>query len=293
MNEERRSAVRPARHLAYFAIGALVSLAASVFAVGVAFGLSGVSGPTGGMAATSAVLCVALLLLSRWLLRREGATLTDLGLMLDRERLRQFGLGLAIGAVLFLGVAGAQSAAVGARWDFLGGVGFRAASIGLATTFVLVLAEELLFRGVALRSLRALYGDRRAVVLTALLFGGYHLLQSENWAMGAVFTFLTATLGGLVFGWAAVRSAGLALPLGLHLGGNWVQASLTGFGPAVESGAEPTVHALWRISLSSADVRALTAPDLLPHLPYIVALALAAVLVGRFIDDPHSRPRAT
>jgi membrane protease YdiL (CAAX protease family) len=38
-------------------------------------------------------------------------------------------------------------------------------------------------------------------------------------------------LGGVVFGWAAVRSSGLALPIGLHLGGNRIQASVLSFQP--------------------------------------------------------------
>ena len=42
--------------------------------------------------------------------------------------------------------------------------------------------------------------------------------------MGWVFRLGMPTLGGLVFGVAMIRSGGLALPIGLHLGGNWVQA---------------------------------------------------------------------
>jgi membrane protease YdiL (CAAX protease family) len=274
----------PARAFILFALGALASLVASVFVVGSAFGMLGVTEPRAGMVGTSLALCIALLALSRRLLRAQGATLADLGLPVDRARLRQLVLGAAIGVTLLLGVAGAQSMLVGARWDFSGTAGLRAAAIGLALTFALVLAEELMFRGVALRSLRALYGDRAAVLLSALLFGGYHLLQSDNWAMGAVFTFLMPTLGGLVFGWAAVRSGGLALPLGLHLGGNWVQASLAGFAP-VDPAATGAAQTLWRIPVAAADVGLLTAPDVLPHLPYLIALAFAALVVFRTTDD--------
>src|SRR4029079_16572678 len=138
---------------------------------------------------------------------------------------------------------------------------------------------ELLFRGVALRYLRSLYGDRAAILLSGVLFGAYHLVQSQDWAMGAAFRFLMPTLGGLLFGWAALRSRGLALPLGLHLGANWVQSSIAGFAPNVL--ADAPVHALWRIPISIDDVRVLTAPDIVPHLPYVIAMAVAAAATWR------------
>jgi uncharacterized protein len=113
------------------------------------------------------------------------------------------------------------------------------------------------------------------VLLSAFLFGVYHLMQSDHWAMGAVFTFLMPCLGGVLFGYAAVTSNGLALPLGLHLGGNWVQSALAGFAPL---GSEAPL-AMWQIPLSVAAVQTLTAPDLLPRLPYIAGVTLAAVVV--------------
>lgn len=284
MTQQAVAAASPARQLVLFTLGALAALIASVFIVGSALGMLGITDQGTGMAATSIVLGAFLLLLSRRVLRAEGAGLADLGVIPSRARLRQLGFGLSIGTVLFLAVAAAQSAAVGARWDFLGVDGLRAAIVGLLITTAFVLVEELLFRGVLLLSLRRLYGDRGAVVLSALLFGAYHLLQSGNWAMGAGFTFVMPTIGGLLFGWAAIRSKGLALPIGLHLGGNWVQASLAGFGPVVESTSGSPVQALWRIPISAADVSALTAPDLLPHLPNLVALALAAPVVWKAFE---------
>jgi membrane protease YdiL (CAAX protease family) len=66
--------------------------------------------------------------------------------------------------------------------------------------------------------------------------------------------------GGLVFGYALIRTGSLAVPIGLHWGGNWAQS-------------------VWTVRLSDEQLRALTAPDLLPHLPYLAALALACLMV--------------
>jgi membrane protease YdiL (CAAX protease family) len=98
--------------------------------------------------------------------------------------------------------------------------------------------EELLFRGYAFQQIVRLGAPGTAVVLTAAAFGAYHQLGAG--------VFLMPALGGLVFGYALVRSGGLALPIGLHWGGNWVQA------------------------LTS---------EAMPRVPYVVALALMALAV--------------
>lgn len=229
-------------------------------------------------ALTSGLASVGLLAVSAVLLRLEGARLADLGLPTNARRLLTLGAGVSVSAPLFFLVAWIQSLMVGASWSFQSWQGVTAAAVGLMLVTSMVLAEELLFRGLALRYLRAMCGDRAAIGLSAVLFGAYHLVGRDYWAMGAVFQFAMPALGGLLFGWAAVRSGGLALPIGLHLGGNWLQASVAGFSVQTDRAAVTTVEALWRIPISSADAQALLAPDLVPRLPYLTAIAAAAVL---------------
>lgn len=263
------------RLFALFVVGALAALLGAVLLVGFVGGIAGGLSAGRSTLAVGLTLGVALLALSLWGQRAAGESFSALGLTWDRRRRREFAFGVVLGLALFLGVAGVQSAMVGATWQFAGLSGVLAAISALGLTFVLVLVEELLFRGVALRQLQRILGDRSAIMVSAVLFGVYHLVQSGNWGMGAVFAFLMPALGGALFGFAAVRSNGLALPLGLHLGGNWVQAALAGFAP---NGATAT-DAMWRIALSSTDVQTLMAPDLVPRLPYLVALLLTAVAV--------------
>ena len=201
----------------------------AVFAAGFALGIIGAVRPMVAMALASAVASAALLLMTLGLLRREGLGMSALGLPVSGQRAREFALGFVVSAALFIAVAWTQSAMVGASWAFQGAPGARAALWGLPLAASMVMAEELLFRGAALRYLRQIFGDRSAIVVSAACFGAYHLIGSQHWAMGAVFQFLMPMAGGLLFGWAAVRSGGLALPIGLHLGGNWVQASIAVF----------------------------------------------------------------
>jgi hypothetical protein len=55
-----------------------------------------------------------------------------------------------------------------------------------------------------------------------------------------------------------------------------LSGALAEFAP-ITLAPDASVHALWRIPISAADVRILTAPDVIPQLPYVVALALLTV----------------
>jgi membrane protease YdiL (CAAX protease family) len=273
----------PLIRLVLFLIGAAASLAIAIAAGSAATGMIGGVRPIAAMALISALASAAMLLVTAGLLHMEGVSISALGLPLDRRRVGELVAGFVLTAMLFLAVAAIQSAMVGATWQFRGVSGLFGALADLPLVLCLVLAEELLFRGSVLRSLRAIAGDRWAIALTALAFGAYHVIGSQNWAMGLAFQFLMPTLGGLLFAWAAVRSGGLALPIGLHLGGNWVQASVAVFAPHTIPGGGEAAAGLWRIPISASDVQVLTAPDLLPRLPLLLAFAIAAALTWRWL----------
>ena len=72
--------------------------------------------------------------------------------------------------------------------------------------------------------------------------------------------------------YAALRTGSLALPIGLHLGGNWITSSIFGLG--VDRG-----NALWGAPLNEIQIHARVVPDLVPHLPYLAAVAALGVFV--------------
>jgi membrane protease YdiL (CAAX protease family) len=86
----------------------------------------------------------------------------------------------------------------------------------LATAVVLApLAEEVIFRGVMLPAIARSAGASRALVLTAVVFGLFHV---PSHGAGAV----APALLGVVFGWARLRTGGLAAPIALHALNNLV-----------------------------------------------------------------------
>jgi hypothetical protein len=122
--------------------------------------------------------------------------------------------------------------------------------------------------------------------VSSILFGIYHVVGSGMWGIGTFFTFGMPALGGILFGLAALRTGGLALPIGLHLGGNWVQANVLSFRPEVH-GRMP--EALWTAPISRTQFHALTAPDLMIHLPFITVMVLMTITTV-LIFRPQGRP---
>jgi hypothetical protein len=273
-------------------IGFLILAAAALVVAGLLVALvSGLPGsmPRGTVATWLYGTCFSLLLLAAtWLaLRLDGESLSALGLTITSQRVGEFGFGFLTTAILFAASALVRATAVGASWQFWGAGGLRAAVIGLPIALMLALGEELVFRGYGFRQLVAACGARPAIVLSALAFGLYHLAMAgfRPWGMGAVLFFALPALGGLLFGAAVIRTGGLALPLGLHFGGNWVQASVLGLG-AAGGGAQPA--AVFTAALTPPQAEALTAPDFLPHLPYLLAVAIAGLVVARWRTDSRS-----
>jgi CAAX protease family protein len=269
---------RPLGRFATFSVACLVAWVTPGPLLGLANGLTGgaLRGSIGGW--VYAVAALLLLLGITWFaLRGDGQSLAALGLPGDSRRWREFALGVTITSILFAAAALARAYWVGASWNFEGLPGMRAALIGLPIAFLLMASEELVFRGYGFRQLIAACGAPMALIISSLAFGFYHLAQTGfgMWGIGAFWVVALPALGGFVFGVAMIRSGGLALPLGLHLGGNWVQASVFRLG-AQPDGAPA---ALFSAPLTTTQTQQLWSPDLPAHLPYLLVVATAAFLI--------------
>ncbi|RYZ38581.1 MAG: CPBP family intramembrane metalloprotease [Myxococcaceae bacterium] len=175
------------------------------------------------------VLFLAVLLASRVCLRLERRSLASLGLMPGARAGRDLGLGvlggmLLVGAVAFLvGVSGgfhlvraeqaSASVLVKAAWTMLG----------------VALFEEVLFHGYAFQ--RAIHGlgVRWAQVLLSIIFCLAHPFSPDMEGSTRAVAMLTTFLAGWMLGLCYLRTGQLALPVGVHLGWNWMLGCL-GFG---------------------------------------------------------------
>ncbi|MFI5045421.1 MAG: CPBP family intramembrane glutamic endopeptidase [Acidimicrobiia bacterium] len=88
----------------------------------------------------------------------------------------------------------------------------------VATVLVVApVAEELMFRGVLLRSLLRRVGPGAAVLVSAVAFGLVHLL---DFTVGSLIALPVLVLFGVVSGWLAVRSGDLGRSILFHAGFN-------------------------------------------------------------------------
>jgi membrane protease YdiL (CAAX protease family) len=124
----------------------------------------------------------------------------------------------------------------------------------IATCVLAPVLEEMLFRGVLLRSFLMQQPRWAAISYSALFFGAAHL---------NVYQFALAFLLGLLLGWLFERSRSLIPCIALHAGLNsWVFAS-TEIGAADSAAAQQTASSSWLLAAVAAVVGALLLKRLL------------------------------
>jgi membrane protease YdiL (CAAX protease family) len=123
------------------------------------------------------------------------------------------------------------------------GLDLRVLALGTLVFAIAGLVEELLFRVLVLGGLRRLlHSAGAALVLSSLAFAALELVTTS----GTTTLSVTSTvLGGFMYGIAYLRSGRVWLPVGLHVGWNWVQGTILGFpvsGTTDYSGAFATLR---------------------------------------------------
>lgn len=100
------------------------------------------------------------------------------------------------------------------------------------------LMEELLFRGYPLFKLAGALNTRWAILITSIGFALYHYNGTSTLSS----LFLGPGVWGVVFCIAAIQSNSIALPLGIHISANFLQAIV---------GLKPDYLSIWHSSVVS------------------------------------------
>lgn len=161
-------------------------------------------------------------------LRRQG--FSDLGFRLDRHWLGEFAAGVGLSLLAMLAIAGLMWAAGGVRFRIDPAANVLQLGTALYAFLCVALFEEVLFRGFAFQRLVDGLGVWPAQALLALLFALGHYGNPGMHGATEAWATIDLMLGAILFGLAYVRTGSLALPIGLHLGWNWTQGALLGFG---------------------------------------------------------------
>ena len=119
--------------------------------------------------------------------------------------------------VVFLGLFGEPSVYtdLGTTWE---SGWIDVALLMIAVAIVTPIAEELMFRGYILDSIRRIHGDWPAIIGSAILFGLVHI---NPFLVGQAF------IGGVIYGWIRIRTGSLLPSIACHMIWNIMALSVT------------------------------------------------------------------
>jgi membrane protease YdiL (CAAX protease family) len=174
---------------------------------------------------------VVMVLVATWVctrLRRER--LDSVGLRLDRRWARELAWGIALGGGTLLLAAGLIAAIGGVRFELDPARSVAHLAFGLYLFVSVSVLEELLFRGFLFQRLVAGLGVWPTQLALAALFALAHWGNPGMEGITKAWATIDIALAAVMLGLAWLRTRSLALPIGLHLGWNWTQGHLLGFG---------------------------------------------------------------
>jgi membrane protease YdiL (CAAX protease family) len=189
--------------------------------VGTALGSAIHVGPPGVYIWTrNGVVLVAMLAIYKLAIRRLGDDPRDD--LPAKGALPNLGIGILVGFLLMTASV-AVAALLGIYLPLGQGDGSQLEHALIAGAVMPAFMEELLFRGILFRWIEQFAGSWVALVLTALLFGGVHILNpGATWFS----SLAIATEAGLLLGGAYMLTRSLWLPIGLHAAWNFTQGEI-------------------------------------------------------------------
>jgi len=198
-------------------------------------------------AAYPAGLCAVLLLASWLFLTLEARPLRSLGLRLGAAWARDYGKGLLAGMAVILLTAALLFLLGGFHLARNPASGAGTLASGAVLYLVPAVNEELGFRGYLFQRLEWGLGTWGGLALLSLLFATAHLGNPGQAGALRLLAFVNIFLAGVLLGLAYLGTRSLALPMGLHLGWNWTQGTLLGFGVSGTSATGLFSPTLWNL----------------------------------------------
>ncbi|WND04062.1 type II CAAX endopeptidase family protein [Temperatibacter marinus] len=173
--------------------------------------------------------------LTKVYLRTDTLTMGDLGMTLSPGSWMRFSLSLVVGMAFFGAFFVAYLLFTPVKIvPILEPNYLNTIFVSLLSFVMLGVMEELVFRGYFMKKLETAIGIRGAIYLTSIAFGLYHGITIDSITGPAIWGLLYAVL--------AYWSKGLAIPIGFHIGANYIQALF--------SQKEKWVSGLWNFDVT-------------------------------------------
>lgn len=237
-------------------------------------------------------LSTAIILAAGWIcLAFEGKPFSAMGYRMNTRWAGELGLGVLAGAGIMVLTALLTLGAGGFHWVRGGGT-LASTGWGLLLFVIVGFNEETLFRGYLFQRLVAGLREWPAQVLMAFLFALAHWSNPGMSGATKVWATLNIALAAVLLGLCYLKTKSLALPIGVHIGWNFTQGNLLGFGVSGTSEAkgllQPVFHS--RPEWLTGGTFGLEA-----SLPCAVVCLVAVILLARWKGrglsaDPSTAP---
>jgi membrane protease YdiL (CAAX protease family) len=235
MNKELEHLVGFRRFVSRFTIAKLVVFSAPLFAIlvvsqllmqGVAHAVPVSARPLWWLVSKSLYAAAMLWLYSLQVRYFERRPVSELA---PRDAAPRVTAGMIVGFGLFSSVLAFLY--LGGYADHVQFGGFAGLTTQASASLGAAVGEELLFRGAIFRITEEWLGTTAALIVSAVLFGAAHGLNSSATLVGVIAIALEA---GVLLGIAYSASRSLWLPIGMHFGWNFSEGGL--FGTTVSGG---------------------------------------------------------
>lgn len=162
------------------------------------------------------ILTFALVVVfSKW----DKLTFKEIGVTFEKHSLPRFLSGFGIGFLMVLLQALIASNFAPVKFSLSDNFSLSSVVSSMILYFLIACREELVFRSYALRNLANVTKPLIALSIITVIFILEHVIAGVSWKM----SILGSGFGGVLFGLAALKTKGLALPLGLHFAWNFTQ----------------------------------------------------------------------
>ena len=183
-------------------------------------------GPVMGEWINAAIIALASFIC----VRMERRSFGDLGFHLGPRWLGELGVGTLGGILLILLMALLVKGLDGFHWVRTPAIGPRQVLAAAAMFLGVAFSEEMVSRGFPFQRLVKGAGPWVGQLVFAGLFALMHWGNPGMHGATKVWATLNIGLAAILLGFCYLRTRSLALPIGVHLGWNWAQGSLLGFG---------------------------------------------------------------
>ena len=199
------------------------------------------------------------------------------------RRAKEFFIGLIFSMILCLLTQFLLSQLNDTTWAISNDLSIGKLTFSLLYDLNSVVAEELLFRGIILYFLIKYSTTRIAMLILATVFGIYHWFTFGVIGNVAAMTmvFIVTGLMGYVFAASYVKTKSIILPIGIHLGWNWINNTVFSNGPngvqILEPNKTPPLDGVYQI-LSFC---------LYLIIPFLILLFIKSKIISR--SDPTEK----